>query len=795
MKKGVGILQRLSKEAAKRGKFGLPILRGFSRHPKKPVFGEAPMDLQRAERMASTVLASSKGPREDFHIFEKANREIQVPEDIKSCKQLFKTKEMVRIALENNEPRFKQMMEKLALGHLLPIFNLAISLNLNILQDLCKDQTLKELNNILEGIEDKENQLAKKALMEIAWDLVEGLNYIEKFVTQLGGSLNETHEEYINLSCQLLNPVIQIFGKEYIELLTALLPKVSNKATEEKVNILLKRIDEVSKMSPEELTREFLRAYQAEEFLKTEKHLEFLFDRENGLFKIEEKDPESKRSISLFKFENLALDSQLSTLERLFEEIPNLQSLVVDRSPVPIPRVKGSKTPWQFKLEEYNPQMVTNFPFYHKFVDKPELKGYYHSVVFDREFYRVEGKRFFYDRSGSENKSIPVLDTMNTALALFMGNGDRPVPASVHLAGLLNEERILEALATVPTHDRADQYVDLNNLYNLLGGLVIMEDGVLKGCSKCQAEDMENSSSKMLQESNRVMAYYHTLEKIYRGELDSKYTGKLSASTVHYSMASVDEGNQTMAVLSESTFSQTIYLLLEQLRQKRLSGFEPMSFERASIAREIHAESIEYNPIGVLDPLSNLSSHKMTESPRDKRFFEKVASIETIFGAIESILPQFMDMALSDQSFMVYEKKRTDLLDTQILSDWNPAFYDFFSGSNSDRDRFCPMEGVLLPAVGDPDKQIEGRVIYRDDDPKRLAKLEDAIAKKIEATAEERKRRSLIKGPSLTKDDSKPGKGRKLKNRIQLKQDKEKEELQAMFDERYARKGKKPYQK
>ena len=148
-------------------------------------------------------------------------------------------------------------------------------------------------------------------------------------------------------------------------------------------------------------------------------------------------------------------------------------------------------SPDESKMYEYSQTLINDWPFFYKFHGKNELRNYYYSSVFDIEYYEETKDKLFLYKFDKNNKT---LDMNNTILAYWMGYGERTETPSLYLSSVLPEERIIESVYRVD-NDKARKLSELYSLFNIVGGLRILQEASRSGCYHCGGQfDMHIAS-------------------------------------------------------------------------------------------------------------------------------------------------------------------------------------------------------------------------------------------------------------------------------------------------------------
>ena len=120
----------------------------------------------------------------------------------------------------------------------------------------------------------------------------------------------------------------------------------------------------------------------------------------------------------------------------------------------------------------------------------------------------------------------------NTILAYWMGYGERTETPSLYLSSVLPEERIIESVYRVD-NDKARKLSELYSLFNIIGGLRILQEASRSGCYHCGGHF-----------DNRL--YYMLVEKTYRAEYESEKIGFITASIAGECISRLSSGTRAV---------------------------------------------------------------------------------------------------------------------------------------------------------------------------------------------------------------------------------------------------------
>lgn len=606
-------------------------------------------------------------------------------------------------ALSINEERVKNAYRDVSLQHCLALTSAVVS-NKRFREFSFADDLLKHTKDLLKPYTARGSK--DRLGLEMVYDMFDCLiGYKNKDFAEM----TETDQAMV-INCLTIlkrNYLLLNRGeKEEIKNITSQIIGLADKIPDEirhKAESLEKHMEKVTKMKSSTYTKEYLEAWGLESYLDTEKAFEFEFIDKYDCLEI--RDVNHKKSFALFNYSNFDNVGQIMRYKQYLEDTPDIDSLVIDVSPALNPELFNQLPATEQKMLEYSQTLINDWPFTYKFHGKADLRKLYFSMVFDSEFYEEIDQLFYY----KPDKNSRVLDVTNTMLAYFSGFGDRTSSPSVYLSSTLGEERTMEGVFRVDLQ-KAKALNDLYSLLHLLGGLNLIDSASQTGCRQCGG--WLNS-----------LIYYQLIEKIYRSEYESSYVGNIASSIMHEAFQRLPEGTKGVYASSSSSFDKTLPLIMDKIRQKRLSGYDPLEFKRSD------------HPKTVFNQWKNQNI--------DEGFFEKLAYVENVIGNLESTLCQFIDLVKSENPVNHYQHIKTNLFDYNTLANWDPSYNDSQPGD------FCLAENTILPfAIETPPQQK--RVWYSANPKDKQFDLVAAVKEKVEKFEK-------------TSDEEKHGKGRKLK--------------------------------
>lgn len=617
-----------------------------------------------------------------------------------SCEKLEPLTERLYKALSTDEAKVRSTYEGLTLPHLLGLLSTAVETSrfsqLHFADDLV-DKTLEKITPFT----------ARGSKQRLGVDLVLDLLGCFRAVSlRKDAAVSQSEERLVAVAASMLKRYYAALAKSDKEMVKESLKELQTKKEKfdedcrKKLDGLESHLKKVDRMNNTKFTNEYLKAFHAESYLETEKDFDFDFDQEHDCFQLMNK--KHKKGFSLFQFGHFDSVGQIMRYKDFMERTPNIDSLVIDVVPSVDPGSFKKPDPGDQKLYEYSQNIVNDWPYLYKFHGKKDLQKLYYTMVFDRDFYEERNELFYYKL----DKYSRVLDVNNTLMAYFTGYGDRTPSPSVYLSALILEERVIEATYSCIT-DRSRQLCDLNSLQHILASVSLLESSVHAGCSECGGW-------------LETLPYYQSMEKILRSELESAKAGSIAADVMMEAFQRLPESTHGVFAASTANFDRSLPVILDRIRQQRLSGYDPLEFKRQDHIKSVFSKS--------------------SDRTVDGDFFKHLAQVESVMGRIESTLNQFVDLAQNESMFGDYERKRIEMVDVNTLGYWDPSFRD------TDPGKFCLAEHVVLPF------QIENKV------PKRIwhtgDKNELDLMKKID---------EKLAKYEKSDDTQKHGKGRKIK--------------------------------
>lgn len=594
-----------------------------------------------------------------------------------TCERLGNISAEFRKALEINRERISTAIDGLHIDHLLPLMSYSVN--------VCRDKPFSYvpvlIDTTLQGLQKTElatpEQLADLTdLLSADTDILKSLFTEEQFVFMLS---------LLAKGCPLLNRFNKSRLLAAVERMKVGIAANGQEALQQAIEALLKIMDQLSCMGTQEYTREYMRALDLETYLKSEKQLNIEYDREIDCLHIMD---DKERKLSIFGISQHEPVGQINNIRSFFEKEQNLDTLIIDQCPILDKKRYVKPDPTDQKMFEYSQALIKEWPYFYKFIGKPELRGYYLSAVFDQEYYEERADHLFYYRFSKDNKT---LDLNNTVLAHFMGFGQRTASPSLYLTGLLPEERIIESTYRVDI-EKAQKLNDLFDLYNIIGGLRIFQISELSGCEHCKGVGAGDNK-----------LYFALIDRLHRGELESEKSGYIAAGIGFEAICKLKGGTGAVQVFQELLLPSSLRQLLENLRQQRLAEYKAESFSRPAHIKSIYNASLTYT---------------------EPKFYKKLALLENIMGTFETTLCLFIDLMHSEHNLIQYYEIRNQNSE-QVLRDWNPTY------TEKQVDYYCGAENVVLPAK--QDDSVDGRVLYKvEGDNLKENHFTDKVKKRIE---------------------------------------------------------------
>ncbi len=574
-----------------------------------------------------------------------------------ACERLSTISAEFRKALSINQERIAKAVDGLHIDHILPL----ASYSLNV----CRGEPFPYLPVLLEHTVQGLQKVQAASPEQIA-DLIDLLSVdpgiLKKLFTEAQLVLMIS---LIEKGCPLINRFNRSRLLQLLERINTDTAASDLTALHQAIKSLTKRIDQLDGMNTQDFTREYMAALDLESYLKSEKQLKIEYDRELDCLHIRD---EKDRKMTVFSVSQHDPVGQISNIRSFFETEENLDTLIVDQSPIIDKKRYTKPDPTDQKIFEYSQALIKEWPYFYKFLGKQELRGYYLAVVFDQEFYEERDGHLFYYKFNKHNKA---LDLNNTVLAHFMGFGKRTANPSLYLTGLLPEERIIESVYRVDI-DKAHKLNDLFDLYNLVGGLRIFQTSEEAGCESCRGQGAGDNQP-----------YFALIERLHRGELESEKSAYIAAGIGFEALHKLKRGTGAVQLLPELLTPATLRQLLENIRQHRLADYQPDSFSRPAHIRSIYQTSLTYT---------------------EPKFYKKLSLLENIMGTFQTTLCLFVDLMHSEENLLRYYEIRNQNND-QVLQDWNPTY------AEQQGDYFCGAENIVLPAK--QDDSVDGKVIYK----------------------------------------------------------------------------------
>lgn len=550
-------------------------------------------------------------------------------------------------------------------------------------------QLFLEVAPLLKPLLDKE-ATSSMEMAGVLTDCLEGitLRMKDESTTSDNSDLQELHNqitaqeiEFLHLGLRYVAKAYPLLNIEEKELFKSALNRLQQQAEQfpDSLRTTLSNANErirlVDLMPSAAYTEAMLDTLGLKNYIKTESSC-FQIEATNSLSRRESSnrlklhDLKNDSTLNLFVLSDTDIKGQTLKMGEFFSKADKLQSLAIDAAPVINPAQFDQKDANKRKIYEYSQYLTKEWPFLYKFIGRPELRGYYTRLVFDREFF-VERDQLLYYKMNQKNE---VFDAWSSVKALFMGVGDRPKVPALYLAGLVSEERVLAAMAGMGSAaqdrwlslEQAEQLNSLVGAYNIVCGLRSLREAQLAGgCLQCGAPDAD------------VHNYFNRCEKAGAGIGRGRHEGKVGAGVVFEAFERLDSGHSGAVGWSEGMFDHGLPYLLENMRQKRF-GVEDR-FQRETYIRGVYSEISEKQSI-------------------NNEFMQKLAVVENVLGVLDTTINQFVDLLTTEQLLMAYELKKDQLANSQILLEWSPGYVD------TTREEFCAVENCILPSTIDDSK-------------------------------------------------------------------------------------------
>lgn len=635
-----------------------------------------------------------------------------------TCGKLGKISGEFDKALRINRDRISNAIKGASLAHLVPILSYTINIS--------SEEPYKYTVDLIEEIREKLMKIEKPSAEQIV-DLIDILSSDWNTVTK------QIPEDMLTHMIRLLErgyPVMNRWSKKrLIDAANSVMANLKDRGrianddncglekggegVQKALESLVDYATRVGELSDEEYTAEYFRFFELEGYLGSERNLEIRYDREYDCVVIKEK--EKNTGMTMFSLSNLDQKDQIGNISKYFENNDNIDSLVIDQSPMIDRKAFAKPDPTDQKIFEYSQYLVNEWPYLYKFEGKPELRGFYNYAIFNHELMEERKDYLFYFKFDVNNK---VLDVNTTILAHFMGFGKRTDSPAIYLSSLLPEERIIEAAYKVDL-EKSERLSDIYDLFNLLGGLRLFKEASKVGCDRCEG-------------SVDTKIYYSMTDRMFRAELESDNIGVITSSIAFEAMFNLKREERAVQVCQESIFKDSLQGLLENLRQARLASLTPSKTQRANHIKKVYNNSQNYT-----EPL----------------FYKKLALLENIMGTLETTICLFVDVINNHHNLLKYFEIKQQA-ESQILQNWNPHYMD------REEDYFCGAENIVLPVK--LDDTLKRNVVYEvvGDTPE--SKFKERVEKRINEAHE--KINSEKRGNSKEK-----GSGRKI--RVKPKED------------------------
>jgi hypothetical protein len=623
------------------------------------------------------------------------------------CGKLHRSREAVDQIFRVNGDRVVRSFKGASLDHTLPLLATMVNLRnhrsayafMGELYDQANGELLMWRHNKGEG---------QAFPLALALDLIDGLRGVMPYL-RAENSPSDREVLYAQQCIELVSSVYPCLSieerKEYRSILSSLSsgehPVVS--ALLSPVQAARGRAARVDGLGGEDRTREYMMAMGLDGFLHSELDTDVHYNQSNDCLEIVDK--RSRVKVHAIHWGEIRGEKQLERTRGIFLQ-ENIDTIMVDIPPVLDRKRLARPEAADEKMLEYSQTLITQWPYLYKFHGKAELRGYYLASVFDREFQKERDGLFYY----LFNSKDEVLDMTTNLLVQFSGVGDRTTHPSLYLAGLLAEERVIEAVGKVD-NERAKLLSGMYNLYNLAGGLRQFEQALDSPCHQC-------ASPGQIPVQVNSSRFYQLLDKIYRAEYESDRLPIIQSSMLVEATRRL-EGKGVVYAGAAYGFDKMLRQYFQHRRQERLAG-QPLPLqERRSHIMNVYRQSREYST---------------------EEFWEKLALVENVMGTFESTLCQFIDLMQNQQYLVKYEMLKANLAEQQLISDWNPLYVD------QDREEYCPVDNVVLPVKVEHNQPK--KVIYHGDS-KDFA-FEQKVAQRF-ATLEKQKEEEFKKSPDSPK--------------------------------------------
>lgn len=570
------------------------------------------------------------------------------------CKKLEPLASSITKAIGMNDERIKNSYKGVSLGH-----SLALLTALLTTRDFRKYGFTKDLfQAVTTKIEDITKKKTKQGFpLELVIDLIECLNCLVNSKEVNPHELSSEEEKLVILSLDLITKNLVLLNQEehrIVEDCARILDEIKEYLIDDLrilVDKLLSKIKKQRKFKNTQFTEEYFKAFGLKSFMETEKDFEFDFNREFHCLEMVKKS--ANTTFALFPISNNGVVDHVKMFKKYLEEKDQIDSFVIEMSPVLNPNYFKRDKIEDEKYMEYVQSMITEWPYLYKFHGQADLRKFYFSIVFDKQLYEEKDLLFYY----KVDQHSRVFDPIHTLLAYFSGFGERTTAPSLYLSSLLTEEKTMEATYSMTTQ-RAKQLCDLHSLLHFFAGLSLIEESEKTGCQHCGGE-------------YNNLKYYQTMDKINRGEFESKRAGHINSSVFMEAFQRLPEGTRGVYTSSVGGFDRTFPQILEKIRQSRLSDFNPLNFDRSDHIKKVYKES----KTAVNDDL-----------------FVRLAYIENILGTLESTLTQFIDLSTTNETINHYQTAKEEIYGLNTLHNWDPSYQD-----DGSKQEFCLAENTVLP--------------------------------------------------------------------------------------------------
>lgn len=629
-----------------------------------------------------------------------------------SCAKIHKMKQVLDNIFARNGERVSSALEDLHADHALPLslnflqldspshFGFLADLNLKSVQAIGKytdiTKSSPKLSLLTECVQMLEVLLARipKAILNEDELLLKSLRAVRLNYVVLGSTDKKALKEAL---------------KKYAEN-----EEIYTEDIRVEVKLLQGQVQRVDSLDNARFSNEFVQRLGLAGFRETEKQYEMVYNDHWGCLELTRK--ENMATISLFGGSQIDQISQIHQMKALFEETPNLESLIIDQSPIVHQKKMDYKDRDHEKIMEFSQSIIKKWPYLYQFRGKAELRGYYLKVVFDKEYYTERDGLYYYNIT-QKNK---VLDRNNSILVHYMGSGVRPKDSSLYLSSVITEERIIEAAGRIDSRTAA-RLSSLYDVFALAGGLNLFKTSSVHGCEHCGGRT-DNAP------------YYFLMDKIYEGELAPVKLGKINADVSYEAMMRLRKDHRAVMYTENSNYVDSLHHIMENIRQTRLSGYSSQNYKRSE-----HIKSV----------------FQATQNYKHEDFYLKLAYLENIFGTLESTICQFIDMVGNKENLVKYQEFKTGQVERKVLSDWDPLYTD------EDRDLYCMTENWVLPAKVD-DSLPANLTVYYEADRNQETNFGKSVKEQIERQLAPEEGEAKGKR-SQAQEEGREGRGRKIR--------------------------------